>query len=124
MFTAVVVLQLVEEGRMNLDAPIATWLPGLLPDGERITVRQLLQQTTGLYDYLEDRRFVNLAYLDPNRVWSPNELVAYAAQFPRAFEVGSEGNWDYSSTNYVILGMLVEQGDRQCAGTRDAAAHF
>jgi CubicO group peptidase (beta-lactamase class C family)/peptidoglycan/LPS O-acetylase OafA/YrhL len=113
LFTAVVVLQLVEEGTLDLDEPVARWLPELLPDGERITVRQLLQHTSGLFDYLEDRSFVAEAYADPERLWSPDELVAYATQFPPLFEPGAEDGWDYSSTNYVILGMLVEQATGQ-----------
>lgn len=109
VFTAVVVLQLVEEGALQLDAPIATWLPDLLPTGNIITVRQLLNHTSGLYDYLEDRTFRNQAYQHPERAWAPAELVAYAARFPASFAPGTPGQFDYSSTNYVILGMLVEQ---------------
>ncbi len=109
IFTAVTVLLLVEEGRINLDAPIATALPGLLAKGDRITPRQLLNHRTGLYDFLEDRNFLTQAYLDPNRVFAPAELVAYAEQFAPMFEPGTPGAWDYSSTNFVILGMLVEQ---------------
>lgn len=108
-FTAIVVLQLVEEGKLGLDTPLEEYLPGLLRNGEAITVRQLLQHTTGLYDYLEDRNFVVRAYQTPARVWAPSELVKYAVQFPPAFAPGAADNWDYSSTNYVILGMIVEQ---------------
>ncbi|MBC8160348.1 MAG: serine hydrolase [Roseiflexaceae bacterium] len=109
MFTAVAVLQLAEAGTVDLDAPVATYLPDLLPNGDAITVRNLLQHTSGLYDYLEDRRFVTQAYSEPARVWTPRELVDYATQFPSSFAPGTEGSWDYSNTNYVILGMLVEQ---------------
>jgi D-alanyl-D-alanine carboxypeptidase len=109
VFTAVVVLQLVEEGRIALDAPMTTWLPDLVPNGDAITVRQLLNHTTGLYDFVEDRRFINRGYQNPSRIWQPRELVAYAAKFRPAFAPGAAGAWDYSSTNYVILGMIVEQ---------------
>lgn len=109
VFTAALVLRLAEEGVIDLDAPMTTWLPDLVPNGDAITVRHLLQHTTGLYDFLEDRNFVSLAYRTPDRVFEPAELVAYATQFPPAFRVGTEGAWDYSSTNYVILGMIVEQ---------------
>jgi D-alanyl-D-alanine carboxypeptidase len=105
MFTAIVVLQLAEEGSIDLDAPIATWLPDEVSDGDVITVRHLLQHTSGLYDYLEDKQLMNRVYRDPERIWTPHELVEYAAEFPS----GNLGRWDYSSTNYVILGMLVEQ---------------
>lgn len=105
MFTAVVVLQLVEEGVLALDAPVATWLPDSVPNAERITIEQLLQHTTGLYDYLEDLDIVEQMRRDPEREWQPQELVDYAAQFPS----GALGRWDYASTNYVLLGMVVEQ---------------
>ena len=109
VFTAVVMLQLAEEGRIDLDAPMSTWLPGLVPLGDQITVRRLLQHQTGLHDYLEDPNFRERAYQAPERVWAPRELVSYAASIPLAFQPGAPGAWDYSSTNYVTLGMLVEQ---------------
>ena len=105
MFTAVVVLQLVEEGHLALDEPIATWLPDSVPGGERITVRQLLQHTSGLYDYLEDRRLIGEMQRDTGYEWQPQDLVDYAARFPQR----AIGRWDYSSTNYVVLGMLAER---------------
>jgi D-alanyl-D-alanine carboxypeptidase len=109
VFTAVVILQLVEEGKISLDAPVASWFPGLLSNGDKITVHNLLSHTSGLYDYLEDRNFVNGAYKQPGRAWAPRELVEYAAKFPAAFRPGAKGAWDYSSTNYVLLGMIAEQ---------------
>jgi peptidoglycan/LPS O-acetylase OafA/YrhL/CubicO group peptidase (beta-lactamase class C family) len=108
IFTAVVILQMIEEGIVELDAPMEAYVPGLLANGDTITVRQLLQHTSGLYDYLEDRNYVPRAYEDPNRIWAPSEMVSYAAQFPPLFAPGAPGSWDYSSTNYVILGMIAE----------------
>jgi D-alanyl-D-alanine carboxypeptidase len=109
MFTAVVVLQLMEEGKLSLDDSLTTWLPNLVPNGDAITVRQLLQHTSGIYDYLEDRRLVSQAYDHPERNWTPEELVEYAVDLPPAFAPGTKGGWDYSSTNYVILGMIIER---------------
>jgi D-alanyl-D-alanine carboxypeptidase len=108
VFTAVVVLQLVEEGRLDLDAPLSTWYPGLVPAAEAVTVRRLLNHTTGIYDYLEDKAFLGRAYDLPDYRWPPAELVVHAAQNPPSFSPGAPGQWDYSSTNYVILGMIVE----------------
>lgn len=121
VFTAVTVLQLVEEGRLDLDTPVAAWFPKLVPNAETITVRRLLNHTTGLYDYLEDKRFLNQAYQAPNYRWTPAELVAYAAKNPSLFSPGAPGAWDYSSTNYVILGMIVEQvtGNSMAQEVRD-----
>lgn len=108
MFTAVVILQLWEEGQLDLDAPVETWLPGLFPEGGRITVRHLLQHTSGLYDYLEDPALLGAAYDDPAATWTPRSMVTYAADFPLLFAPGDADRWGYSSTNYVVLGMLIE----------------
>ncbi|WP_343446813.1 serine hydrolase domain-containing protein [Micromonospora schwarzwaldensis] len=111
-FTAVVVLQLVGEGRIDLDATVERYLPGLVRghgnDGRRITVRQLLQQTSGLPDYddvlftapqdLVDRAH---AYLEPRR------LVDAALTRPRRHAPGT--TWEYSNTNYVLAGLIVER---------------
>lgn len=109
IFTAVVMLQLAEEGQIDLAAPVALFFPDLVPNGDTMTVRHLLNHTSGLYDYLEDPRFGQQPYIYPDRVFEPREMVAYAAQFPSAFAPGTPGFWDYSSTNYVILGMIIEQ---------------
>lgn len=107
-FTAVVVLQLAEEGRIDLDAPITTYLPDLaVPDAERMTVRMLLNHTTGLYNYLGDSTFFAGVYDDPDRVWQPEELIQYTVGFPPVAAPGEA--WSYSSTNYVILGLMVEE---------------
>jgi CubicO group peptidase (beta-lactamase class C family) len=108
VFTAVVVLQLVEEGRLELDAPLATWYPDLVPYADTITVRRLLNHTTGLHDYLEDGEMITRAYQLPDYHWPPGELAAYSGQRGFLFAPGTPGAWDYSSTNYVILGMVVE----------------
>ncbi len=113
LFTAVVVMQLVEEGRITLDAPVSTWLREPIPDADRISIRQLLQHTSGLYDYLEDRTLIAEMQREPEYEWAPEELVAYAAQFP----LRPRGEWDYSSTNYVVLGMLVEEVTGQSLAT-------
>ena len=108
MFTAAVVLQLAEEGKIDLDSPIGTFLPGVVLLEDRTTIRHLLQHRSGIYDYLEDPQFFGPAYRNPDRIWHPTELIT-AAQYGPAFQPGAEGAWKYSSTNYVILGMLIEQ---------------
>ncbi len=102
-FTAVVVLQLVGEGGIRLDEPIETYLPGVVHgDGNVITVRHLLQQTSGLPNYTE----FNLQL----RYYEPRELVDIALQHPADFAPGER--WKYSNTNYVLAGMLVEKVTR------------
>ncbi|WP_443065323.1 serine hydrolase domain-containing protein [Streptomyces sp. NBC_00536] len=106
-FTAVAVLQLVAEGRVGLDTPVDTYLPGLVHgeriDGSRITVRHLLQQTSGLPNYT--------AYDIQPKPYDPRDLVAIALAHPGHFDPGEK--WEYSNTNYVLAGLIVEQVTRR-----------
>ncbi|MFI5743994.1 serine hydrolase domain-containing protein [Streptomyces anulatus] len=106
-FTAVVVLQLVGEGKIDLDAFVDTYLPGLVRgegiDGSRITVRQLLQHTSGLPEYgvhLDDDEI-------RNRYFEPRELLDLALEHPADAEPGE--TWGYSNTNYVLAGLIVQK---------------
>ncbi|MFC9594231.1 serine hydrolase domain-containing protein [Streptomyces sp. NPDC056944] len=106
-FTAVVALQLVGEGRIGLDATVDTYLPGLVRgegiDGRRITVRQLLQHTSGLPEYgghISDDE-IKVRYYDPR------DLVDIALKYPAEFEPGAR--WSYSNTNYVLAGLIIQK---------------
>lgn len=103
-FVATIVLQLVGEGRLRLDEPVAERLPGLLSNRPPITVRQLLNHTSGLPDYIEDPQL--FAGIVQNRVWKPQELVAMADKRPQVFAPGSA--WRYSNTNYIVAGLLIQ----------------
>jgi D-alanyl-D-alanine carboxypeptidase len=105
-FVATIVLQLVSEGRLSLDDSVERWLPGLVPDGRAITLRELLDHTSGLYDFVDDPAFTASRIADPGREWSPLELVAVATSHPPKFPPGT--GWWYSNTNYVLLGLVVE----------------
>jgi D-alanyl-D-alanine carboxypeptidase len=113
-FVAVVVLQLVTEGRIDLEDPVARWLPGLVP--RAITVGQLLSHTSGLYDYVNDRRTFGEEVSDPRR------LVAIALSHP-ALGVPGE-RYAYASTNYIVLGLLVERLTGASLGTELARRIF
>lgn len=107
MFVAAVVLKLVQDGKLALDAPIADYVPGLVTgngyDDTKITVRQLLQHTSGLADYVADV----LADPDANtHPWQPEELVAIGLSHPPTFAPGT--GWAYSNTGYIVLGLIVE----------------
>jgi D-alanyl-D-alanine carboxypeptidase len=114
-FVATVVVQLVADGRLSLDDTLQRWLPGILPYGEQVTIRQLLGHTGGVPDYVatvypalygsEQRRF---------RVWAPRELIALVADRPPGFPPGSA--WSYSNTGYVLLGLVVEAATRSPFG--------
>ncbi len=101
-FVAVVVLQLAEEGRIDLDTGIDGYLPDLRA-AHRITPRQLLNHTSGLGEYLDQPAVVN----DPLRHWTPADLIAVAEAGGRVGEPG--GPHRYSNTNYIILGEIIEQ---------------
>lgn len=103
-FVATIVLQLVGEGQLRLDDPVTRTLPGLLANGDQITVRQLLNHTSGLPDY--NRNPELLGGIVQNRIWQPRELVALAATQPQLFPPGTA--WEYSNTNYIVAGLLIE----------------
>ncbi|MFD9048004.1 serine hydrolase domain-containing protein [Streptomyces zaomyceticus] len=107
-FSTVVLLQLVEEGKLELDKPVNTYLPGLLPD-DRITVRHLLTHRSGLADYT-NAMFANTVpgfEAVRNRVFSYQELVDLSLSEPRTTEPGV--SYKYSNANFVVVGMLIEK---------------
>ncbi|OKI31432.1 D-alanyl-D-alanine carboxypeptidase [Saccharothrix sp. CB00851] len=113
-FVAATVLQLVDEGRLSLEDSVERWLPGAVAgngnDGTRITVRQLLQHTSGLTDYVGKMPELFLEEeFEKNRfrTYRPEQLVALALQSPPDFPPG-EG-WNYSNTGYVLAGMIIER---------------
>jgi D-alanyl-D-alanine carboxypeptidase len=105
-FVATVVLQLVGEKKLRLTDTVERWLPGVVPNGERITVRHLLGHTSGLFDYGGDRKWLEAAYRDPMRRWTPREIVAVATAHKPHFAPGAA--WSYSNTNYFVVGLIVE----------------
>jgi D-alanyl-D-alanine carboxypeptidase len=105
-FVATVVLQLASEGRLRLGDTVEQWLPGLVPGGGRISVRQLLSHTSGLFDYVEDPKVFAPYAREPTYAWNPRRLVEIAIAHPPPFPPGRR--FAYSSTNYLLLGLIVE----------------
>jgi D-alanyl-D-alanine carboxypeptidase len=105
-FIATVSLQLAAEGRLQLGDPVEHWLPGLVPNGRSITLRQLLNHTSGLFSFNEDDDFKKALIADPGRSWSRREVLSVAFSHPPLFAPGT--NWSYSNTNYVLLGLVIE----------------
>ncbi|MFE9558272.1 serine hydrolase domain-containing protein [Streptomyces sp. NPDC006703] len=109
-FTAVVVLQLVAEGKVGLDASVDTYLPGLLRgdgiDGRTITVRQLLQHTSGLPDYTDAPALSDFSTIQ-HRYFEPRELLDGALAQKARFAPGTR--WEYSNTNYIVAGLLIQK---------------
>jgi D-alanyl-D-alanine carboxypeptidase len=102
-FVATVVLQLAAERRLGLDDPVDRRVPGLLRDGDRITVRDLLAHRSGLADVADDPQVLN----GPRATWSPERLIRLVDREPRTAAPG--GAFRYSSTNYLVLGLIVER---------------
>ncbi|MFC8914681.1 serine hydrolase domain-containing protein [Streptomyces sp. NPDC057116] len=107
-FSSVVLLQLVDEGRVELDAPVNRYLPGLLPD-DRITVRHLLTHRSGLADYTDKMFAQTVPGFESvrNRVFTYQELVDLSLAEPRTTEPGVA--YKYSNANFVVVGMLIEK---------------
>jgi D-alanyl-D-alanine carboxypeptidase len=104
--TATVVLQLVEEGKLHLDDPLSKYQPEV-PNGAHITIRQLLNMTSGIFSYPDDSAFWPATDANPNRVWNPKELLAMALKHPPYSPPGQ--GFHYSDTNYILLGLIIEQ---------------
>ena len=111
-YVAAVAMQLVHEGLLDLDANVSHYLGDepwytRLPNHADITVRQLMNHTSGIIRYEFNEQFLVDLLADPNRVWRPEEQLAYLFDTEAPFPAG-EG-WDYSDTNYIILGMIIER---------------
>jgi D-alanyl-D-alanine carboxypeptidase len=113
-FVSVALLQLVGEGRLSLEDSVQRWLPGVVNgngnDGRRITVRQLLQHTSGIPNYTDDLAALQSA--DGYRAhrfdhYDAADLVALAMKHPPLFAPGT--SWSYSNTNYILAGMIIKK---------------
>jgi D-alanyl-D-alanine carboxypeptidase len=106
-FVATVALQLEAEGKLSLDDTVEHWVPGILPYGDRVTLRQLLNMTGGVPDYVPGLFEKMMA--DPkalSRSYAPRELVAMVARKPD-FPAGK--GWNYSTTGYIVAGLAIER---------------
>ncbi|MFI1488224.1 serine hydrolase domain-containing protein [Streptomyces sp. NPDC020747] len=104
---ATVALQLVAEHRLKLTDPVEKWLPGLIPNGSAITVRMLLNHTSGLFNYLTDPDVLKAFTGQDTRAWTPQELIAAGVRHDPLFAPGTD--YSYSNTNYVALGLIAEK---------------
>ena len=105
-YMATLLLRLVDQQVVGLDDSLATWLPDLR-DADRVTLRMLTNMTAGYPDYVQDPRLNQELYADPFRQWTNQELIALGLSTPQVFAPGT--NWDYSHTNFVILGEALEK---------------
>ncbi|MDQ4122456.1 MAG: beta-lactamase family protein [Acidobacteriota bacterium] len=111
-YAAAVAMQLVKAGKIDLNAKIEkylgkeTWFPRL-PNAKDITVRQLMNHTSGLVRYEFKEQFTRDLTANVDKTWKPEELVAYILDTKAPFEAGK--GWEYSDTNYIVLGMIIER---------------
>ena len=104
-FTATIVLQLVEEGALDLGDALADHLPGVVPKGDEITIRQLLGHRSGLANITEYPAWLERASRSSSI--RPIDTLRFAARQPLVFPPGSD--WGYSNTNYIALGLVIER---------------
>ncbi|TDD19816.1 class A beta-lactamase-related serine hydrolase [Kribbella turkmenica] len=109
-FVATVVLQLVGAGELRLDDPVEKWLPGVVPNGQNITVRHLLNHTSGLADYQKTLPMPPSPEFFANRwrTWTAAEQIRRAVAEPPVHRTPGE-IFDYSNTNYILLGEIIEE---------------
>ena len=111
-YVAAVALQLVHEGRISLEDKVSRYLGsepwyGRLANGADITIRQLMNHTSGVVRYEFKPEFTRDLTANPDKDWRPAELIAYLLDTPAPFAAG-EG-WEYSDSNYILLGMIIER---------------
>ena len=104
--TAAVIVLLVQQGKLRFDDPVSKYVQGV-PNGDEISVGELLEMRSGLYNYTSAPELAESLDDDPTRVWTPEELLAIAFKRPPLSAPGQE--YDYCNTNYVLLGLIVEE---------------
>src|SRR3954447_17304684 len=108
--TAAVIVQLAQEGKLSLDDPVSKYVPGV-PNGDNITITELLNMRSGLYNYTNDPIISKTIDTDPARVWTPAELLAIAFAHTPNFSPGKE--YEYNNTNYALLGRVDKKADEK-----------
>ncbi|MFJ1675335.1 serine hydrolase domain-containing protein [Streptomyces sp. NPDC088251] len=104
---ATLVLLLAAEDKLALSDPVEKWLPGKVPNGEAITLRMLLNHTSGLFDYTEDTALLQSILGKDRRQWTSTELLALGVKHEPLFAPGTK--WSYSNTDYAAVGAVLEQ---------------
>ncbi|MEU8675484.1 serine hydrolase domain-containing protein [Streptomyces sp. NPDC048560] len=105
-FTVTALLELVDDGLVELDDPISAYVPGVR-NGDRITLRHLAEMRSGLFPYTSDPDFDHDLLSDPHRSFTPQELLAYGMKHKNTFKPGA--TFEYSNTNLILLGLVVEK---------------
>ena len=112
IFVSSSIMQLVEKGTLNLDDNVRKYFIDIdwfrrVQNSDQLTIRNLLQHSSGISRYVFEEKFQNDIKKDPDRIWHPEELLSYVLDKEPLFEPGSD--FAYSDTNYIILGMIIEK---------------
>jgi CubicO group peptidase (beta-lactamase class C family) len=104
--TAATIVLLAQDGKLRFDDPVSKYVQGV-PNGDRITISELLKMRSGLYDYTSAPELADSLDHDPTRVWTPEEVLAIAFKPPPNFAPGED--FEYCNTNYALLGLIAEK---------------
>lgn len=107
-FTATMILQLADEGRLSLDDPVSKYTDGI-PNGSAVSIRQLLNMSSGLFSFTDVDGFEYEMTHQPLKKWTPDELIALGVNNPKNPVFAPGQGFNYSNTNYVILGKVIEK---------------
>jgi D-alanyl-D-alanine carboxypeptidase len=114
--TAALIVLLAQDGKVKFGDPVSSYVPGV-PNGENITVAQLLKMRSGLYGYTADPALATAMDADPGKAWTPQEVLDIAFRHPPQF--APDASYEYSNTNYALLGLIAEK-----VGGRPLAQQF
>ena len=114
--TGALIVLLAQDGKLKLSDPVSTYIPDV-PDGENITVAQLLKMRSGIYGYTADPALAAAMDANPGKAWTPQEVLAIAFRHPPQF--APDASYEYSNTNYALLGLIAEK-----VGGRPLAQQF
>ncbi|HWO00500.1 MAG TPA: serine hydrolase domain-containing protein [Blastocatellia bacterium] len=111
-FVSAVMLQLVQDGKINLDTRIERWFAAetwfsRLPNAKDITLRMLMNHSSGIPEHVLNPDFIAAMKKEPDRVWKPEELLVYILDAKPLFPAGQ--GWSYADTNYILVGMIFER---------------
>ncbi len=105
-FTGTAIMQLAQAGKLSLDDKIQKYMPGI-PNGDRITLRELANMTSGLASYTQSSKFTDVLFAKPQTIWTPQQVAAIGLAESPLYEPGASFN--YSNTNTILLGMVIEK---------------
>ena len=114
--TAALIVLLAQDGKLKFSDPVSSYVPGV-PNGENITVAQLLKMRSGLFNYTADPALATVMDADPGKAWKPQEVLDIAFRHPPQF--APDASYEYSNTNYALLGLIAEK-----VGGRPLAQQF